>query len=302
MRGFGPAALILSALIASTALAILRLASPDAEVRLAVLGAGSLLSGSFFLLPKFYRTSNLILNKSDRKDWLWVVLWSACYCVAYGLFTWYRNEISLSGLIVAQSLAPIAAVFITRRKEDVLSLRELYGVALSVSLLMALAWVNGHTGESSGNSLSWVIFLTVLISFLGSNTAARVITSRQRASWIQPRLAVLNGVVLLLITSVVSRSIGLSHLGGIVLMGLATGVGILSTQWLFMVGLQKSSPFIAALCISMAVPISIGIDALIGLHRISIGEGILSVLFCGSVLLNQKIARGLRQKIGGVNY
>ncbi len=107
-------ALLTSNVLVCLALILLRHSAADASVRSFYLLAANGIAGLLGFLP--LRKENEL--KLDR-SFLAVALWSACYCAEYGIFLVYPQLISLSQLIVCNSLAPLAAVYLVAGwKED----------------------------------------------------------------------------------------------------------------------------------------------------------------------------------------
>jgi drug/metabolite transporter (DMT)-like permease len=264
----GSAALFTSNILVCIALVLLRHSADDAMTRTFYLLAANGVAGLLGFLP--FRKENALRLDAPT---LAVVVWSACYCAEYGLFLVYPGIISLSQLIVCNSLAPFIAVYLSR---DVLRARvngahRLLSV-LPVLFLIGISYLERNATSRSGVFL-WLILLLVFASIIVSQSCARYVARNRSPTWSQPRLTLLNAALL----SVVLE-LRLSHSGTALRPSiristcLGVGIMILAIQRLYVFGLRKADPFISAMTLCTIVPLSLGIEFVVEHRQVHLAE------------------------------
>jgi hypothetical protein len=209
----------------------------------------------------------------------------------YSIFVVARDQISLSQLIIAQSLTPFIAVFLSRdwRLEVELARR------LAISAVGCVALTGIAFSRAEGAWLPALApFALLVCGFSVSSTAARILARSRPVAWTQPRLALLSGM----------------GLGGLVL-GLAPvpraalavvidyrqwvlmalfGATIILVQSLLLIGLARCRPFLSALLLATSVPIALATDWAVHGTALSGAEAMLLLLYFGCVVASHRVA------------
>ena len=133
----GAATLLCSNVMVCVALYLLSHSADGAAARTLYLLVANALAGLVGFLP--FRHENAI--RIDRPS-LAVIGWSACYCTEYGLFLVYPGVISISQLIVCNSLAPFISVYLSQdAKRSGLGMRYRVLSLTPVIFLLGIAFV-----------------------------------------------------------------------------------------------------------------------------------------------------------------
>ena len=209
-------------------------------------------------MPQF-RSGSLLLNGTTTAA---LFGWSIAYSITYGAFVRFPELISVWGLLAAQACAPLIAVFLSGdHRRDTGSFRRRLVTSSPIVFLVGVAFLEWKS--SSQGVIAPLVALALVVLFAFSQSCARVVArNAPSAFWGPPRLAFLNGILLLTFWAVVGRG-GVHGNGLVVFRGAAfLSVGILAVQALYLFGLAKTAPFLSALFLSMAVPISIFGDSL----------------------------------------
>jgi len=277
-------ALLTSNVLVCLALILLRHSAADASLRSFYLLAANGVAGLLGFLPP--RKENEL--KLDRPS-LAVAVWSACYCAEYGIFLVYPRLISLSQLIVCNSLAPLAAVYLSQdaRRTHLNASRKLFATA-PVLLLLGISYLEGVRSASLSvfaGSILLVVFLTVVCS----QSCARYVARTKSPGWSQPRLTILNAVFLAIVLCLVLGTSRIRLLASIN-MALCLGFGamVLAIQRLYVYGLKRADPFISAMTLCTIVPISLGMEMIFEHRMLGSAEIILAA---GYVLSNAVLAK-----------
>lgn len=259
----GSLTLFASNILVCVALLLLRHSASDSVLRTVYLLAANGVAGLAGFLP--FRKENSI--RLDRPT-LAVAVWSACYCAEYGLFLVYPGTISISQLIVCNSLAPYFAVYLSRdeRRSRIGTSVRLLSVA-PIVLLFGISYLERQS-RSSSNPHAALVLCCVMLASIGSQACARYVARNKSPGWSQPRLTILNAIFLGVVIGLFSRTaIGVQprfmSIGLIVL----TGALIYTIQRFYVFGLKKADPFISAMTLCMIVPLSLGTEAIFE-HRI----------------------------------
>lgn len=224
-------------------------------------------------------------------DYLQLAVWSLAYCLTYGLFVVFPERITLSQLIICQSIAPSVAAWLSG---DLARERE-HGLSSIVSfspilLLLFLAWQR-WTYEASSKQL-WATTLIIFGVFIGlvvSQTCARWLAGRNPPLWIQPRLTMFNAIGLGLFTTLTGGvgSINLSRT--LIGFAFAAAILIIITQATYLAGIRRTEPVLAALAISTSVPISLFADRFWYGKPLSFAEAAIGILYCCAVFFVQRM-------------
>lgn len=278
----GPASLLFSNFMLIIVLVGVRWLAPTPMASVGLFAVANLICATMIFFP---RLTGRRTAPWDRKSIISLMAWAICYAVNYGLYALYPEAISLSDLIIAESLAPTAAVILSgdwrAEKARTQKLAANFG---GVSLLLLLAYLK-RDHQASGSPV--LIFVSMLC-FLGTNVAARNVAKLGPALWGQARVSALNGILLTLFILSTRKFAELKQVQSGVATGLAFAVGLTATQGSFLFGISRTSPFLSALLISTSVPLSLFSDAILhGQPLISI-EGGLGLLYCVFVWLTQK--------------
>ena len=269
----GSSALFASNILVCAALFLLRHSADNAGTRtLYLLGANGLAALLGFL-P--FRKENTL--RIDR-PMMAVAVWSACYCTEYGLFLVYPGVISLSQLIVCNSLAPFLAVYVSSdAQRSALSVSYRLLSIAPVFFLLGISWLERRARQRSQVAYADLILLCVYLSVVISQSCARYVARYRSPSWSQPRLTVLNALFLAVVLGVVhSQSKATIQLPFAVVFCVFAGVAVLLIQRLYIFGLKKADPFISAMALCTIVPLSLVTDMLFEHRTVSLTEIILA--------------------------
>ena len=252
----GSLTLFASNILVCAALLLLRHSANDSTLRTAYLLAGNGVAGVAGFLP--FRRENSI--RLDR-PMLAVAVWSACYCAEYGLFLVYPGVISISQLIVCNSLAPVLAVYLSRdvRRSRIGTALRLLSMA-PIVLLLGISYLERQS-QASSNPHAALLLCCVVLSSISSQACARYVARNKPPSWSQPRLTILNSICLGIVMGLFSRTAvnlppRFTSIGLIVL----TGALIFTIQRFYVSGLKKADPFISAMTLCTIVPLSLGTE------------------------------------------
>lgn len=249
----GPAALLAEGVLLYLILAWLARSAPDPFDRTFLLAIANLGLACVLFVPQF-RNGQLLLNRATTFALLG---WSIAYSITYGAFVRWPELISVWGLLAAQACAPLIAVFVSGdHRRDTRSFRRRLVITSPIVFLIGVAFLEWKS--SSHVMIAPLVALALVVLFAFSQSCARVVArNAPSAFWGPPRLAFLNGTLLLTFWAVVGRGI-VSGNGLALLRGAAfLSVGILAIQSLYLFGLAKTAPFLSALFLSMTVPLSI---------------------------------------------
>jgi hypothetical protein len=254
----GLAALLANGVLLYIILAWLARSAPDPSNRILLLALGNFGLACALVVPQF-RGGRLLLNGTTTAALLG---WSIAYSITYGAFVRWPLLIPVWGLLAAQACAPLIAVFASGDHHlDTQSLKRRIILSSPIVFLLGIAFLEWK--PSSHFMVAPLVALTLVVLFACSQSCARVVArNAPSAFWAPPRLAFLNGILLLTFWAVVGRS-GI-HSNGLLLFRRAAvlSFGILAVQALYLFGLAKTAPFLSALFLSITVPISIFGDAL----------------------------------------
>jgi hypothetical protein len=254
----GPAALLAEGILLYLVLAWLARSAPNPFDRTLLLAIANLGLACVLFVPQFRRGS-LLLNGTTTAALLG---WSIAYSITYGAFVRWPEFISVWGLLAAQASAPLIAVFVSGdHRRDTGSFKRRVVISSPIVFLVGVAFLEWKS--SSHVVVAPLVALALVVLFAWSQSCARVVArNAPSAFWGPPRLAFLNGTLLLTFWVVMGRG-GVRGNGLGLLRGAAfLSVGILAVQALYLFGLAKTAPFLSALFLSMTVPISIFGDTL----------------------------------------
>jgi drug/metabolite transporter (DMT)-like permease len=171
--------------------------------------------------------------------------------------------ISISQLIVCNSLAPFLAVYLSR---DVRRSRiQIAGRLLSAAPIILLLGISYRERQrhASSDPYASLLLCCVLFSSIISQACARYVARNKSPSWSQPRLTILNAIFLGVVIGLFSRTaINLApRFTGIGLIVLA-GATVYTIQRFYVFGLKKMDPFISAMTLCTIVPLSLGTEVI----------------------------------------
>jgi hypothetical protein len=283
----GAATLLCSNVMVCVALYLLKHSADGAAARTLYLLAANAGAGLVGFLP--FRHENAI--RIDRPS-LAVIGWSACYCTEYGLFLVYPGVISISQLIVCNSLAPFISVYLSQdAKRSGLGLRHRVLSLAPIIFLLGIAFIE-RRGSDRTFRYGTLLLACVLTSAACSQACARYVARHRSPGWSQPRLTILNAVLLAAVLFLFSRGpvVGMPKAFNVSLV-VAVGTLILLVQRFYVFGLRKADPFISALALCSIVPLSLATEAvfehrLIGHTEIAL-SGAYMISTAASVLLSR---------------
>jgi hypothetical protein len=254
----GPAALLANGILLYIILAWLARSAPDPFDRTLLLAIANLGLACVLFVPQF-RNGQLLLSGTTTAALLG---WSVAYSITYGAFVRWPELISVWGLLAAQACAPLIAVFVSGdHRRDTAPLRRRLVISSPIIFLIGVAVLEWKS--SSHVVIAPLVALALIVLFAFSQSCARIVArNAPTAFWGPPRLAFLNGLLLLTFWGVVGRG-GVRGNGLDLLRGAAfLSVGILAVQALYLFALAKTAPFLSTLFLSITVPISIFGDSL----------------------------------------
>jgi len=234
-------------------LAWLARSAVDPFDRTLLLALGNLGLATLLTLPKI-RGGPLLQGRTTTAA---LIGWSVTYSIIYGAFVRWPEFIPVWALVAAQACAPLAAIFISgdhRRDSGPLSRRIV--LTSPIVFLLSIAFLEWRL--SSYVPVAPLIAAALVVLFALSQACARVVArSVPNALWGPPRLALLNGLLLLAFWVVAGPA--KVHVDGLTLVRSAAvlSIGILALQALYLFGLANTPPFLAGLLLSTCVPISI---------------------------------------------
>jgi hypothetical protein len=249
----GPAALLANGILLYLVLVWLARSAPDPFERTLLLALANLGLGCVLFVPQF-RSGQLLLNRTTTAA---LFGWSIAYSITYGAFVRWPEFVSVWGLLAAQACAPLIAVFVSGdHRRDAASLRRRLVISSPIVFLIGVALAEWKS--SIHVVVAPFVALTLVVLFAFSQSCARVVArNAPSAFWGPPRLAFLNGILLLIFWVVVGRG-GVRGDGlGLLRNSMFLSIGILVVQALYLFGLAKTAPFLSAMFLSMTVPISI---------------------------------------------
>jgi hypothetical protein len=258
LSNWGPAALLAEGILLYLVLAWLGHSASDPFDRTLLLALANLGLACALFVPQF-RSGSLLLN---RKTTAALFAWSVAYSVTYGAFVRWPELVSVWGLLAAQACAPLIAVFVSGdHRRDTASIRRRLIISSPIVFLIGGAFMEWKS--SSQVVIAPLVALALVALFAFSQSCARVVAKNTpSALWGPPRLAFLNGTLLLTFWAVVGRGAVSGNVLALMRGGAFLSVGILAVQALYLFALAKTAPFISALFLSMTVPISIFGDSL----------------------------------------
>jgi hypothetical protein len=256
--GWGPVALLANGILLYVILAWLAHSAPNPSDRTLLLAMGNLGLACALLVPVF-RGEPLL---PDRKTGLALLGWSLAYSLIYGTFVVIPELVPVWGLIAVQACAPLIAVFVSgdHHREPIDSFPCRVIQSSPIVFLLGIARFEWKSSEHA--VISPVLALVLVSLFIFSQACARLVARyAPSARWGPPRLALLNGILLLAFWVVVER--GVNGSGWNLLPSAALlSAGIFALQALYLFALAKTPPFLSALLLGAAVPISLFGDSI----------------------------------------
>jgi preprotein translocase subunit SecG len=211
-----------------------------------VLAIGNLMLGCLVFLPG-KRTREL-----QRPPVRIILLWSLSYCITYGAFVWWPHLLPLSVLRIAQTVAPMAAVFITGDwRSDRMTRLEIVLTIAAIGSLIAAVLIQ----STSGIGMVGVgLFVCIAVCYIGSQTAARLLSKAISPLWTSIHLSLSNGIIL---TGLLIPQGHFRLSASIAKDALILAVFIPLVQAALLVGLRLAPPLLAGLCLAVAVPCAV---------------------------------------------
>lgn len=280
----GPALLIFSNALLCAVLIVLRESADTSSGRVFVLALANLIASvSIFGQPA--REERLPQRLSI--EYLLLLAWSCSYCLSYGLFVVFAENLSITQLIICQSIAPALAAYFSGdlRREGSGGMRVvLQFFPLSILLLLSIVkWVPEVIGGTFLKTIA--LSFAVLIGLVASQTCARGLAQRRAVGWIQPRLTIANSILLCIGLAATNSLAYPSKSSTSVIAIFGAGALILGIQVTYLAGLRKAAPVLGALALSTSVPLSLFADALWYSRTLTTIEFVLGLGYCGSILL-----------------
>jgi len=255
---WGPSALLANGILLYVILAWLARSAPDPFDRTLLLAIANLGLACVLFVPQF-RNGPLLLNRTTTAA---LFGWSIAYSITYGAFVRWPELIPVWGLLAAQACAPLVAVFASGdHRRDTRSFKRRIILSSPIVLLLGIAFLEWR--PSSHFIVAPLVAMTLVVLFAFSQSCARVVArNAPGAFWGPPRLAFLNGMLLLTFWAVVGRTGVRGNAPALLRGALLLSIGILALQGLYLYALANTAPFLSALLLSAPVPISVFGDRL----------------------------------------
>jgi hypothetical protein len=251
--GFGPGALLANGVLLYVILAWLAGAAENPLDRIFLLSAGNFGLAALLLLPKM-RGGPLL---KDAKTSAALLGWSITYSIIYGAFVRWPDTIPIWTMVAAKACAPLVGIFISG--DDSRDAGPLAGKVLCTAPIILLLTISFLEWSSSRHVGAAPLIATSLALLFGlSQTCARIVArGAPNPTWGPPRLALLNGVLLLMFWVAVGPA--KVHGAKFTLLGSAAllSIGILALQAAYLFGIANTPPFLSGLLLGAGVPISI---------------------------------------------
>lgn len=260
----------------------LRQYSVTPDLGLMVLAIGYLPMASGIL---FFQQTPLVLSGAADSPWRWMAGWALGVVSIYALFFKFPQFLSVSQLIVAQSVTPLLAVVVTGDYSSQEKRIEPLQRLLPLSLLLGLAWVKNGSGVGELASFAAVCFL-----FLVVQSSMRRLAHLKRPLWVLPRFALLSFILLSVLISVFARP---EQLPGTELLAFsaAAGLVLILIQGGYLIGIARTPPLLSALIISSSVPIAIFFEWLLSSRTPTVLEGGLAICYVMSVAVQAVLVK-----------
>lgn len=257
-------------------------ATPDMGLMVLALGYLPMATGILIYRQKPLRTVTASAKESSEKIlpfWKWIAGWSVGLAAIYALFFNFPQFLSVSQLIVAQSVTPLLAVVLTGDYFSTEVRREPLLRLLPMALLLTLAAI-----KSRGGFGEMVSFAGVCGAFLLVQSSMRRLSRLQRPQWVLPRFAFLNfilisGLVLFLAPPSAMPPAELFYFGA------AAGAALLLIQGGYLVGIARTPPLLSALVISASVPLAVLLEWVFGRQAPHPVEAFLALGYVGAVMV-----------------
>lgn len=284
----GASILLTSNVMVCAALYLLKHSGDDATTRTVYLLLANGLAGLVGFLP--FKHENAVTIDLPT---LAVIAWSIFYCAEYGLFLIYPGVISISQLIVCNSLAPFLSVRLSCDANRS-TLGRGYRL-LSIAPVAFLLGISVLEHEQSARSVRYPLLLLacVFASAVCSQACARYVARNRSPAWSQPRLTILNALFLALVLVIFSHFTA-ARMTNPASLGLVAIVGtlVLLVQRFYVSGLQRADPFISALALCSIIPLSLATEAIFEHRVIRMAEIVLALAYvtaaAGTVLFANK--------------
>jgi drug/metabolite transporter (DMT)-like permease len=276
---FGRTSIVVCNVLVAVVLIGVRAASDDASNRVCLLGLSNLLLSATLLIPG-QATGNRA--RTGLRDTLPLFAWAVAYCLIYGSFLLLPRLFNLSHVIIANSTAPMVAVFAsgdwTRARERLLTtlLR-----ASPLCLLMLVAMMEWKSLDQSYSAIvRWAALVALIFFAVVSQSMARIVARDHSPTWAPPRLAAYNGILLVGASLMMGNTLVTQPIWKWTVLPLVFAAGIFVLQMLYLHGLKVTHPTLAALLISTSVPIAIAVEYIWAGTARSSWSAILAILYC----------------------
>lgn len=275
-------ALLITICLNSAGLICLRKYSVTPDLGLMVLAIGYLPMASGIL---FFRQAPLAAIASTNSNWKWIGAWACGIAGIYALFFKFPQFLSVSQLIVAQSVTPFLAVVVTGDYFSKNGRKEPLQRLLPLGFLLALAWVknSSQTGEL-------ISFAVVCLAFLVVQTSMRRLAQLKQPFWVLPRFALLSFTLIsvFIFCFVMPEQPPKNEL---FYFGLAAGLVLIVIQGGYLIGIARTPPLLSALIISSSVPIAIFFEWVLSNRKASFLEAGFAIGYVLSVAAQAFLAK-----------
>lgn len=277
--GFG--ALIATICLNTAGLLWLRLYSGSADQGLLILAMGYIPMALGMLHKRPKSRAYIELNPHKAWKWKWISIWATSVTMIYAVFLINPNLITLSQLIIAQSLIPLLAVIASGDTRSKAGRQESLGKLIPLTLLLVLAWLQPHDARTSGTVFA---FALICGCFFLAQLSMRKLARLQDSFWVLPRFALLAMVLVFMTGSLFAKTIVQPQSGELIFYGAMAGLLLFLIQGGYFYGIAQTPPLLSAIALSSSVPISIFAEwSWLG-REVSAAEFSLAMGYCLSIL------------------
>ena len=227
------------------------------------------------------RLSPRTKNHSSHTHFV-ILIWSLTYCIIYESFIYFGDSIVPCSVMIAEAIAPF--LLLCFFKNDFRTSFSALLIQLSPATLLILIFILDlmHLPRFS---LKILLPLVLVVPFAASQLCARSLSRvSTEAVWIQMRMALFRGAMLLALALVQANRATSRNLYVEVFPTALLSAGMLLTQACYLGGLRRCTPLLSALFISTSVPIAIFADRLAVIKTVHHPASFwVAILFCTAI-------------------
>jgi hypothetical protein len=208
--------------------------------------------------------------------------------VCYIILTNYKGIIKFQNVIIAESVAPfLSEILVSKRLTNKIEIKGgIYYYIGMMSLLLILILEVTIDGEFIEKILSINIIIILMLCFIISQYASRIITFEGTISGSLPRISFLNGLFLFMYEYLFHGKFFDIFTTNVVTYGAFIGIIIVLIQRSFMMGILTGSNAMVTLAIGSSVPISIIFGFLLGEQGHSINVVSIGIVYFIAIVIH----------------